>query len=48
MHNTETLSYRRSVKRLVVKIIAKSLSQNDEKHIVPTPPSGIRVGKKEE
>jgi hypothetical protein len=28
----------------VVKIIAKSLSQHDEKHVVPTPLSGIRVG----
>jgi hypothetical protein len=32
--------------RLVVKIIAESLSQHDEKHVVPTPISGIRVGKK--
>jgi hypothetical protein len=29
--------------RQVVKIIAESLSQHDEKHIVPTPLSGIRV-----
>jgi hypothetical protein len=28
----------------VVKIIAESLSQHDEKHVVPTPLSGIRVG----
>jgi hypothetical protein len=27
-----------------VKIIAESLSQHDEKHVVPTPLSGIRVG----
>jgi hypothetical protein len=26
------------------KIIAESLSQHDEKHVVPTPLSGIRVG----
>jgi hypothetical protein len=32
--------------RAVVKIIAESLSQHDEKHVVPTPPSGIRVGKR--
>jgi hypothetical protein len=30
--------------RPVVKIIAESLSQHDEKHVVPTPLSGIRVG----
>jgi hypothetical protein len=30
--------------RLVVKIIAKSLSQHAENHIVPTPLSEIRVG----
>jgi hypothetical protein len=29
---------------LVVKIIAESLSQHDEKHVVPTPLGGIRVG----
>jgi hypothetical protein len=28
----------------VVKIIAESLSQHDEIHVVPTPLSGIRVG----
>jgi hypothetical protein len=28
----------------VVKIIAEYLSQHDEKHVVPTPLSGIRVG----
>jgi hypothetical protein len=27
-------------------MIAKSLSQHDEKHVVPTPLSGIRVGKR--
>jgi hypothetical protein len=32
-------------RRPVVKIIAESLSQHDEKH-VPTPLSGIRVGKR--
>jgi hypothetical protein len=30
----------------VVKIIAESLSQYDENHVVPTPLSGIRVGRK--
>jgi hypothetical protein len=33
-----------SSRRPVVKIIAESLSQHDEKHGVPTPLSGIRVG----
>jgi hypothetical protein len=28
----------------VVKIIPEFLSQHDEKHVVPTPHSGIRVG----
>jgi hypothetical protein len=28
------------------KIIAESLSQHDEKHVVPTPLSGIRVGRR--
>jgi hypothetical protein len=32
--------------RPVVKIIAESLSQHDEKHVVPTPLSGIMVGKR--
>jgi hypothetical protein len=32
--------------RQVVKIIAESLS-HDEKHVVPTPLSGIRVGGRE-
>jgi hypothetical protein len=31
-------------RRPVVKIIAESLSQHDEKHAVPAPLSGIRVG----
>jgi hypothetical protein len=31
----------------VVKIIAESLSQHDEKHVVPAPFTGIKVGKKE-
>jgi hypothetical protein len=30
----------------VVKIITESLSQHDEKHVVPTPLSGIRVGRR--
>jgi hypothetical protein len=34
-----------SGRRTVVKIIAKSLS-HDEKHVVPTPLSGIRVGER--
>jgi hypothetical protein len=33
-----------SGRRPVVKIIAESLSQHDEKHVVLTPLSGIRVG----
>jgi hypothetical protein len=33
-----------SGRRPVVKIIAVSSSQHDEKHIVPTPLGGIRVG----
>jgi hypothetical protein len=33
-----------SGRRPVIKIIAESLSQHDEKHVVPTPLSGIRVG----
>jgi hypothetical protein len=37
-------SRRVDVRRPVVKIIAESLSQHDEKHVVPTPLSGIRVG----
>jgi hypothetical protein len=32
-------------RRPVVKIIAESLSQHDEKHVVPTALSGIRVGR---
>jgi hypothetical protein len=35
-----------SGRRPVVKIIAKSLSQHDEKHVVTTPLSGIRVGRR--
>jgi hypothetical protein len=35
-----------SGRRPVVKIIAESLSQHDKEHVVPTPLSGIRVGKK--
>jgi hypothetical protein len=33
-----------SGRRPVVKIIAESLSQHDEKHVASTPLSGIRVG----
>jgi hypothetical protein len=29
-----------------VKINAESLSQHDEKHVVPTPLSGLRVGRR--
>jgi hypothetical protein len=32
-----------SGRRPVVKIFAESLSQDDERHVVPTPLSGIRV-----
>jgi hypothetical protein len=35
-----------SGRRPVVKLIAKSLSQHDEEHVVPIPLSGIRVGKR--
>jgi hypothetical protein len=34
-----------SGRRPVVKIIAESLSQHGEKHVVPTPLGGIKVGK---
>jgi hypothetical protein len=35
-----------SGRRIVIKIIAESLSRHDETHVVPTPLSGIRVGKR--
>jgi hypothetical protein len=35
-----------SGRRPVVNIVAESLSQRDEKHVVPTPLNGLRVGKK--
>jgi hypothetical protein len=35
-----------SGRRPVVKTIAESLSHHDENHVIPTPLSGIRVGKK--
>jgi hypothetical protein len=35
-----------SGRRPVVNITAESLSQHDEKHVVSTPLSGIRVGKR--
>jgi hypothetical protein len=35
-----------SGRRPVVKIIPESLSKHDEKYAVPTPLSGIRVGKR--
>jgi hypothetical protein len=34
-----------SGRRPVVKIIIESLSQDDEKHVVPTPLSEIKMGK---
>jgi hypothetical protein len=43
---TTPVSRRVDVRRPVVKIIAESLSQHDEKHVVPTPLSGIRVGRR--
>jgi hypothetical protein len=36
-------SFKEGCRQAVVKIIAESLSQHDEKHIVPTSLSGIRV-----
>jgi hypothetical protein len=39
-----SVSWRVDVRRPVVKINAESLSQHDEKHVVPTLLSGIRVG----
>jgi hypothetical protein len=35
-----------SGRRPVVKIIAKSSSQHDEKHVVSAPLSGIRIGRR--
>jgi hypothetical protein len=35
-----------SGRQLVVKVIAESLSQHYAKHVVPTPLSGIRVGRR--
>jgi hypothetical protein len=35
-----------SGRRPGVKKVAESLSQHDEKHVVPTPLSGIKVGEK--
>jgi hypothetical protein len=40
------VSMRVDVRQLVVKLVAESLSQHDEKYVVPTPISGIRVGKR--
>jgi hypothetical protein len=40
------LQFQGGGRRPVVKIIAESLSQHDEKHVVPTPLSGIRVGRR--
>jgi hypothetical protein len=31
---------------IMIHMLAESLSQHDEKHVVPTPLSGIRVGGK--
>jgi hypothetical protein len=41
------VSRRVEVRRPVVKIITESLSQHDEKNVVPTPLSGIRVGEED-
>jgi hypothetical protein len=35
-----------SGRRRVITIIDESLSQHDEKHVVPTPLCGIRVGRR--
>jgi hypothetical protein len=35
-----------SGRRPVVKLIAESLSLHGEKHVVPTPLGGMRVGKR--
>jgi hypothetical protein len=35
-----------SGRRQVVKIIDESLSRHDEKHVLPTSLSGIRIGRK--
>jgi hypothetical protein len=35
-----------SGRQAILKIIAESLSQHDEKHVVPTSLSGIRVGRR--
>jgi hypothetical protein len=40
------VSRRVGVRQPVIKINAESLSQHDEKHVVPTPLSGIRGKKK--
>jgi hypothetical protein len=40
------VSRRVDVRQAAVKIIAEYLSQYDEKDVVPTPLSGIRVGKR--
>jgi hypothetical protein len=44
LHPLQFLGGLTSGRRPVVKIIAESLSQRDEKHVVSTPLSGIRVG----
>jgi hypothetical protein len=40
------VSRRVDVRQSDVKIVAESLSQHDEKHVVPTPLSGTRVEKR--
>jgi hypothetical protein len=40
------LQFQGGLTKPVVKIIAESLSQHDEKHVVPTSLSGIRVGER--
>jgi hypothetical protein len=41
-----SVSMRVDVRQAVIKIIGESLSQHDKKHVVPTPISEIRVGKR--
>jgi hypothetical protein len=43
-NNNKYSNILQSGRRPVVKLIAESLSQHDEEHVVPTPLSGIRVG----
>jgi hypothetical protein len=46
-HSSFKVSFKLTSGRLPdVKIVAESLSQHDEKHVVPTPLCGIRVGRR--